>query len=801
MTAASTGSARRWRHGPVPTMAILVVLAAIGSAAAAPFIERIEPPGSQVGGEVTVSFRGRELEDPEELRFADRGIAVRELIPGDNGRFKARLAIDADCPPGAHAFRLRTRDGLSELRTFRVGILPQIDEKEPNNDPAAAQEVVLPRTVAGVVRPEDVDCFRVRLAANARISIAIDAMRLNQQMFDPYVDIVDARGFVVASCDDHPLLGPDSMFATTVKEAGDYVVRVRESAYGGNDGCLYLLHLGDFPVPHVAWPPVGRPGTTVDVQWLGDPAGPFRSPAVLPAIVPPSGLAEIHPVRDGVASPVGVPMRVSALATVSESEPNDEPARATAATAPTALLARMDSAEDVDWFRVTAPKGSRWHVRAWGRRLGAPIDLVLNAHRDDAKRERITGNDDTDGPDSVMKVNAPAEGSFLVRVNDHLRRGGGQFVYWIEVVPADPEVLASMPAARQNGQDRFVAAVPRGNRTAIALNLTRSDFSGPVAIALAGLPAGVRATAFPAAANAPSTAVLFEADPTAELAAAEAGVDVTAAEDGRRLGSLLQASDMVMGQGNNGSYRKSYTDTLPVAVVEDAPIRIEVDEPQVPLVRRGVLDLRVRVERLDGYEGAVSVSLPFKPPGIGAAATVEIPADKSEGSFQLNGNADAAAAEWKLVLVASPVKKGEEKKKKEGKRRRSALIQVASQPFTLRVAEPLVELAADKAVVEQGAKVEMVWKLRKPATFAGVAKARLMGLPSRVESPEIDLAAGAAEISFPVTVASDAIPGPHTNVFCQVRVPHGESWVIHNMPPTQLRIDKPLPPDDREARP
>ena len=47
------------------------------------------------------------------------------------------------------------------------------------------------------------------------------------------------------------------MLAVTVPEAGDYTVRLRESAYGGSDNTGYLLHVGDFPVPHVAWPPGG----------------------------------------------------------------------------------------------------------------------------------------------------------------------------------------------------------------------------------------------------------------------------------------------------------------------------------------------------------------------------------------------------------------------------------------------------------------------------------------------------------------------------------------------------------------
>jgi hypothetical protein len=52
-----------------------------------------------------------------------------------------------------------------------------------------------------------------------------------------------------------------------------------------------------------------------------------------------------------------------------------------------------------------------------------------------------------------------------------------------------------------------------------------------------------------------------------------------------------------------------------------------------------------------------------------------------------------------------------------------------------------------------------------------------------------------------VKVAADAPPGVHGNVFCQLRVPMGDEWVIHSMPATQLRIDRPLSPPKSEAKP
>ena len=772
---------------------VAVLLAGLAlPAAAAPTIAGIAPPGGSRGATVEVLISGGDLAEPRELFFHEPGVAVEKLEGLDDKQVKATLRIAADCPTGGRKFRLRTAEGLSELRTFRVGILAQQPEAEPNNVFEAAQSVTLPGTIAGVVTAEDVDCFKVHLPAGGRIAAAIDGIRLDQEMFDPHLELVDARGFVVAACDDHPLLAQDAMLAATVAAEGDYVLRVRESSYGGNNGCVYLLHVGDFPVPHLAWPPAGPPGGEVEVQWLGDPAGPFTQKLVLPPEAGPEGTVEVLPVRDGIAGPVGVPIRVSPLAAVPEAEPNNDPGKATAATAPAALLGRLDAADDVDWFRIEASKGSKWHVRSWGRRLGSPVDLMVNIYRANDKRERITGNDDAAGPDSVAQVTVPDEGGFLVRVNDHQQRGGPDFAYWIEIEPDLPDVNVSVPPGRSNTQERLVAVVPKGNRTAIVMNTARNGFGESAHVSLAGLPAGVEATTPDARGNAPATLAIFEAAADAAEATALAEVTVTAAGDGRRLGGLRQTTDLVFGQPNQSVYRTALDDRLPVAVVAPAPIRIELEQPAVPLVRRGSLELKVRAERLDGGAGKIRLFLPFRPPGVGGPSAVEIPADSSEAVYPLTANPDAALGEWQVAVTA--MMQGTKKNRGEGE------MLVASRLVTLRVAEPIVELAAEATSVEQGHETTIVWKVQKPGEFSGVAKARLLGLPAKTEAPELELAADSAELAFPVKVAGDAPPGPHKNVFCELRVPQGEAWVVQATPPTQLRIDKPLPPEE-DAKP
>ena len=73
-------------------------------------------------------------------------------------------------------------------------------------------------------------------------------------------------------------------FASVIApEDGKYIIQVRESAYAGNGGCLYRLHVGNFPRPTAIVPAGGKLGETVAVRWIGDAAGETTTKVTLPA--------------------------------------------------------------------------------------------------------------------------------------------------------------------------------------------------------------------------------------------------------------------------------------------------------------------------------------------------------------------------------------------------------------------------------------------------------------------------------------------------------------------------------------
>src|SRR5439155_20643962 len=154
-----------------------------------------------------------------------------------------------------------------------------------------------------------------------------EGMRLGVTFFDPYVAILDAKRFELATSDDSPLCGQDGGCSVIVPADGTYYVQVRESAYGGNGACQYRLHVGTFPRPTAVVPAGGKLGDEVELRFLGDPAGELRQKVKLPAA--PQELFAVH-AQDGTGvSPSGIPFRLVEFGNAMETEPNDTPQQAT----------------------------------------------------------------------------------------------------------------------------------------------------------------------------------------------------------------------------------------------------------------------------------------------------------------------------------------------------------------------------------------------------------------------------------------------------------------------------------------
>jgi hypothetical protein len=753
--------------------------------AASPSLAAVRPVGGQRGTELDVTFSGVRLGDAAEIVFYQPGITTLSIKKVNDNAVTARLKIAPDCALGLHDLRVRTATGISELRTFSVGALKEVNEVEPNNDFAAPQAIPMNVVVNGVADNEDVDYFVVPAKKGERISAEVEGHRLGIFEFDPYVAILNAKRFELGASDDAALVLRDGFTSVIAPEDGKYIIQVRESAYSGNGACLYRLHVGNFPRATALMPAGGKPGETLAVRWIGDSAGEATTTVTLPASA--SGEFGLMRQDDKGVSPYPNAFRLTPLGNVIEKEPNDDQAHATPFEAPMALNGIIGKPGDVDHFVFKATQGQVFDIHCYARRVRSPLDSVMYLGKKGGGA--LLGSDDAIGPDSYFRFQAPETAEFVIWLVDQLGKGGLDYAYRIEVTPVVAKLAMSTVSEQiPLGTGVIAAAVPKGNRQAILIYGTRADFGGELNVGLGALPAGVTAEAPVMAASQPVVPVLISAKPDAPLGGSLATVTGKPVDEKLKVPSeFSQTSVLVLGQNQVNVWSRS-VDRLAVAVTEECPYTIEIVEPKVPLVRGGSMGLKVRAIRKAGFKAAIAVYLPWNPPGVGSGGGVVIPDGKDEAIIPMNADGGAELRTWKIVVNgASGVASGP--------------IMVSSQLANLTISPPFVGLAFQSASVDQGKEVDMAIKVAKAIDFPGEAQVTLIGLPNKVTTDVKKITKDTTDLVYHIKTDKVSPAGNHNSLFCQVVVTQNGEPIVHNIGTGVLRIDVPLPPKPNAPAP
>ncbi len=760
---------------------VAILLAGFGPSAlaASPSLGAIRPIGGQRGTEMEITLSGARLGDAQEILWYQPGIETLSIAKVDDNNVKAKIKILADCALGIHDLRLRTATGVSEHRTFSVGPYPIVNEVEPNNDFAKPQVIPFGTTVHGVADNEDVDFFAFDVKKGQRISAEVEGIRAGIAQFDPYVAIMDAKRFELSSSDDAALTWQDGFASVVAPADGTYVVQVRESAYAGNGNCLYRLHIGDFPRPSATIPAGGKPGETIPIRFIGDVTGEKTAEVTIPAA--PGPVPGIYAQDDKGTAPYPNLIRVSSFGNIVEKEPNEDHNSATPFAPPMALNGIIDKPGDVDHFVFHAKPGVAYDIRVHARSLRSPLDPVLHLMKKNAKY--LAGNDDQFGPDSYIRFGVPEEADYVLQIHDHLRKGGPDYAYRIEVSPVEPKLSMSVPnEGLGRGTGVISSAVPKGNRQAILVNASRADFGGDLKIIAENLPPGVELQADTMAGNLGTYPVLLVAKQDAPLSAKMAKIVGMPVDEKVKLArqEFSQVAELVTGQ-NQVPFWTRTVETFPVAVTEECPYQIEVVEPKVPIVRGGSMSLKVKATRKEGFKAPISVYLPWNPPGISSQGGVSIPEGQSEAVISLNADGGAELKTWKIVVHGdSGVASGP--------------IRVSSQLAPLSVAAPFVTLAYQNAATEQGKETDLVVKVAKQADFPGEATMTLIGLPNKAGTDAKKITKDTGEVIFHIKTDPATPAGNHQNLFCQIIVTKDGEPIVHNIGSGALRVDVPIPP-------
>lgn len=814
------------------SLASVVAVAAFSTVeAGAPRLARVSPPGGQRGTTVEVQFVGRYLGDPHEVLVYEPGITVESVkyIEGDTtiGGRKERveagtrvlvsLKIDENCALGPHGLRLRTAGGLSEYQRFFVGAYPTVEEGEVNNQirndkREAAKEVPLNSTVFGRMNEAaDIDYYVVDAKQGQRLSAEIESTRLGVERGVPdlHVAFITADGKTLAAADDSALFVQDPVLSVVAPADGKYFVEVRHSTFNAGSES-YRLHVGSFVRPTAIYPAGGQAGQELDVKVIGDPKGEWSQKVRLNSQpTDDQRFVAVDP-NDKLSAPSPNVLRVSAFPNVLEAEPNDSAEAMTSSSAAQGAVAFngiISKPGDVDCFKFAAKKGERLKIHALANELGTPLDPAIWIKPVNAKspnpiaratdsRSSQLGLPQSYGQtrstrDPIIDFTAPADGEYVLGIEDEQGSGGSSYVYRIEVQPETDAVFTYIPLEPENRftpQARQAINVPSGGKynATVAIVNSNKPYAGELELAAIGLPDGVtmKAPKFTAGMN--QVPVVFEAadgvKPQGSL------IDLVVRPVGDDKQPLVSGFRQVVAMnayGNNDFYLHFHLDKLAFAVTQTSPFSIEVDEPKSALVQNGEMTLKFKVKRADGFDGPVNVAMEWKPNGISANIPASVKAGQNEGEYLIGAARTATAGTYQVALTM--VSGGS----RPGYNDTSDRVYVASAPFKLTIAEPHIDAKIPRASVERGKTSNVTVKLNHLKPFEGKAKASLIRLPRGVElvEPMREVGPEDKEVTFQLRATDDCLLGTYQGVTLEVTVTDEGQAVRQLTGSGVLRID------------
>jgi hypothetical protein len=248
-------------------------------------------------------------------------------------------------------------------------------------------------------------------------------------------------------------------------------------------------------------------------------------------------------------------------------------------------------------------------------------------------------------------------------------------------------------------------------------------------------------------------------------------------------GSFANSADFVRGGPGQSIYRRKAVRQLAVAVVDELPFKIDIVVPKVPIVRNGSMQLKIVATKKEGWDEQINVQLPFRPPGLGASSSINIPKGKTEALYPLSANGSAQIKKWKIYALGS-----------------SGGMWASSQLADLEIAEAYVTVSIQRPACEQGQEAQVLVKINQSTPFEGEATLQLLGIPPKVTTTEMKLTKDTKEVVFTLKTEPSSPVGKH-NLICRLTITQNGEPIVSRAGTVQFQIDKPLPPPPDAPKP
>ena len=247
------------------------------------------------------------------------------------------VTIPTNAEPGIRSVPLAIGDQHTNPVAMLVTKLPLVMEQEPNDTPDKANRIPVPCCINGRIgKAGDLDHFVFTAKKGEAIRFEVKARRFATEFMsglDACIDVLDAKGNILASGDDISPAIKDAAVVFNPPADGDFVLRIRDLLNKGGDHFVYAIEAEpvapDFTIRCDCDKAMIGPGSampwyvqvtrlngfagSVTVEVTGLPKGVTANPLVIPASMT-QGLLVLTAAPD--APPDAVNVQVSGKATL-----------------------------------------------------------------------------------------------------------------------------------------------------------------------------------------------------------------------------------------------------------------------------------------------------------------------------------------------------------------------------------------------------------------------------------------------------------------------------------------------------
>lgn len=725
---------------------ILFLVLAVPAVAQVPSISTTRPLAIRPGQATDVTIQGANLVGVSDLWTSFD--SKKELVGDTKNKSQCvyKLTIPADASVGIHAVRVAGPGGLSAMKLLVVDDIPSTPQAGDNTSREKAQALTLPAAIDGTVDALKTRNFKFSAEKGQTVSFEVLAKRLGSPL-DPMLRVLDKTGRELGYSDDVPGLHGDSRLHYTFPEKGEYFVEVRDMLWTGGGGHYFRLRVGDFPDVSVPFPLGAKRGAAATISFAGAHVEGVQPVKLeVPADSPLNWLT-IGVKRAGGKSSGLVTLAVGNSDEVIEQEPNDAREKATRVALGTNFNGRFEKDGDTDHFVFAAKKGQKYLFTGITRRQGSPTAVYLRLLKADGAQ--VAEVRDFGIADSVINYTFPADGDYLLAVQDRDRRSGGQFAYRITSNPVPTGFTLTASASRLN--------VAAGGTTAVTVTAARQGYNGPIAVAAVGLPKGITSTPTVIGAGRANIVLTLTAD---ENAPAGKVYPVRIAGTAK-IGEQATSSNATVNAALKGVFGglpwppETLSEAVAVGVSPKTQFSLRTTPQTIVFGRDLTAKVKVSVTRQKDYKEAITLVLvPAKnglPGGI-SAGLKPIPAGKNEIEITFSANNKAALGEFTANL------NGQLKKGKNTVTQPVPSIGLSlSQPMSLK-AEPSGQKLA------RGGQLKLKVAVKRNPSLSAAVVLSVANLPKGVTAAAATIAADKTEVEIILTAAQDAQQGEVKNI-------------------------------------